>query len=109
MQLEGMSDSLFGHQRGVVANEHGKVQGDNNLFVTGWIKRGPSGIIGTNIMDAKDTVASVMRLIDSEGVDTNAMVKGRDGLTEQLQVAGIHTVDWHQFNFEAMHSHVRRY
>ena len=49
------------------------------------------------VMDAKDTVTSVMRHIDSEGVDMNTMVKGRDGLTEQLQVAGIHAIDWHQF------------
>ena len=96
MPLEGM-DELFDHQKGVVANDHGKVEGDNNLFVTGWIKRGPTGIIGTNIMDAKDTVASVMRQIDSEGVDTKDVVKGRDGLSERLQVEGVYAIDWHKF------------
>jgi hypothetical protein len=30
------------------------------LYCAGWIKRGPSGIIGTNIMDARETVASVL-------------------------------------------------
>ncbi|CAE7751447.1 fdxr [Symbiodinium microadriaticum] len=29
------------------------------LYVAGWLKRGPSGIIGTNITDAKETVQSV--------------------------------------------------
>jgi len=31
------------------------------LYVTGWLRRGPSGIIGTNIADAKQTVAAVLQ------------------------------------------------
>lgn len=34
MTLEGMDEELFDSQRGVVANDHGKVVGENNLFVT---------------------------------------------------------------------------
>lgn len=30
------------------------------VYVTGWLKRGPSGIIGTNIPDAKETAVSVI-------------------------------------------------
>jgi len=30
------------------------------LYVTGWLKRGPSGIIGTNIADAKETVGNIL-------------------------------------------------
>jgi len=30
------------------------------LYVSGWLKRGPSGIIGTNITDAKETVACIL-------------------------------------------------
>jgi ferredoxin--NADP+ reductase len=29
------------------------------MYVTGWLKRGPSGIIGTNIPDANETVTSI--------------------------------------------------
>jgi ferredoxin--NADP+ reductase len=29
------------------------------LYVAGWLKRGPSGIIGTNILDARDAVKSI--------------------------------------------------
>lgn len=28
------------------------------LFVVGWLKRGPTGIIGTNLIDADETVIS---------------------------------------------------
>ena len=71
MPLGGMEGEpgLFDDRRGVVNHVNGKVAGDNNLFVTGWIKRGPSGIIGTNISDARETVASVMEYIESGGAD----------------------------------------
>lgn len=52
---------LFDLSRGVVKNTHGKVLGLPNLYVSGWLKRGPSGIIATNIGDAKDTVNSIMK------------------------------------------------
>lgn len=29
------------------------------LYVVGWLKRGPTGIIGTNAVDADETVASI--------------------------------------------------
>ena len=37
---------------------------EHGLYVSGWLKRGPSGIIGTNISDAKDTVSTIMSDID---------------------------------------------
>jgi ferredoxin--NADP+ reductase len=44
----------FDEARGVIANEHGRV-GDR-VYAAGWIKRGPSGVIGTNKKDATETV-----------------------------------------------------
>lgn len=35
------------------------------LYVTGWLKRGPTGIIGSNIPDAKETVTSVLEDLTS--------------------------------------------
>ena len=31
------------------------------LYCSGWVKRGPSGIIGTNIPDSRETVASLIK------------------------------------------------
>ena len=54
----------FDHRRGVIANEHGRVISDAGVcrgeYVVGWIKRGPSGVIGTNKKDAADTVAGIL-------------------------------------------------
>jgi ferredoxin--NADP+ reductase len=53
----------FDHVRGVIPNEAGRVVGDNGpmtgVYVTGWIKRGPSGFIGTNKADSAETVSQL--------------------------------------------------
>ena len=51
----------FDEQRAAIANEHGRVVRDDGSqavgeYVVGWIKRGPSGVIGTNKKDAQETV-----------------------------------------------------
>lgn len=55
----------FDDRRAVVRNTAGRVhEADGTpvpgLFVAGWLKRGPSGIIGTNIPDARETVGAVL-------------------------------------------------
>jgi adrenodoxin-NADP+ reductase len=95
--LEGMDDKMFDHQGGVIANNHGKVSGDNNIFAAGWIKRGPTGIIGSNITDAKDTVSSIMKYITSECQNANESPKGRAGLVDHLESNGTTSITWGQY------------
>jgi ferredoxin/flavodoxin---NADP+ reductase len=44
----------FDERTGTVPNERGRVE--PRVYVAGWIKRGPSGVIGTNKKDATETV-----------------------------------------------------
>jgi len=46
----------FDERGGVVPNDDGRVEGCERTYVAGWIKRGPSGVIGTNKKDATETV-----------------------------------------------------
>ncbi len=56
----------FDERRGVIPNDHGRVIDPEKkepvpgLYVSGWIKRGPSGLIGTNKPDSGDSVASML-------------------------------------------------
>jgi ferredoxin/flavodoxin---NADP+ reductase len=55
----------FDEQRGLIRNQAGRVtdaDGTHQVgeYVAGWIKRGPSGVIGTNKKDAQDTVAKIL-------------------------------------------------
>mmetsp|Transcript_26491 Transcript_26491/g.32479 ORF Transcript_26491/g.32479 Transcript_26491/m.32479 type:complete len:570 (+) Transcript_26491:47-1756(+) len=87
--------SVFDERRGVIRNINGRV-GVERLYVAGWIKRGPSGIIGTNITDARDTVASMLEdlpLLTS----TNSNKLGRDGLLALLTERNVKVVDWNSW------------
>lgn len=60
----------FDEQRAVIANAGGRVvmpdgQPCRGEYVVGWIKRGPSGVIGTNKKDAQETVDAVLADIDA--------------------------------------------
>jgi ferredoxin--NADP+ reductase len=52
-------------RRGLIRNDGGRVCDDDGEplageYAVGWIKRGPSGVIGTNKKDAADTVAKLV-------------------------------------------------
>ncbi|XP_021860291.2 NADPH:adrenodoxin oxidoreductase, mitochondrial isoform X2 [Spinacia oleracea] len=85
----------FDQHRGVVPNSRGRVlqttSGDlllleEGLYVCGWLKRGPTGIVATNLYCAEETVVSIMEdLTQGPLVSTSTLSKpGREGLLELL-------------------------
>jgi ferredoxin--NADP+ reductase len=46
----------FDERTNTIPNDRGRVDGAERTYVAGWIKRGPSGVIGTNKKDATETV-----------------------------------------------------
>ncbi len=46
----------FDETAGTIPHEQGRISGRDRDYVVGWIKRGPSGVIGTNKKCAADTV-----------------------------------------------------
>jgi ferredoxin--NADP+ reductase len=50
----------FDERLGRIPNEGGRVSGARGEYAVGWIKRGPTGVIGTNKKDAADTVARIL-------------------------------------------------
>ena len=85
---------MFDAERGKINHTKGKITNDdyNNLYVSGWLKRGPSGIIGTNIVDAKETVDTIMNdLLQSSSKKSK---HGRDELLTILKERNVDVVDW---------------
>jgi len=100
----------FDEKRGVIPNREGQVVDDNDqqlpgIYATGWIKRGPVGLIGHTKSDAMETIkhvvrdqanwwtpgspdeASVIELLESRGVEfTN--LEGWHNLDEFEQSLG---------------------
>lgn len=55
----------YNAEKGTIQNEAGRVVDDNGehvvgLYTAGWIKRGPTGVIGTNKTDAQESVACMV-------------------------------------------------
>ncbi|MEV8034518.1 FAD-dependent oxidoreductase [Streptomyces sp. NPDC086182] len=88
--LEGLP---FDPDRGTVPQQAGRVLRDGAVapgeYVAGWIKRGPTGVIGTNRPCAKETVTSLLE-------DAPALVRREvadDPLTA-LRAEGVRPVEW---------------
>jgi ferredoxin/flavodoxin---NADP+ reductase len=66
----GLPELPFEERRGTIRNELGRVVNADGRHVAqsycaGWIKRGPTGIIGTNKKDATETVAQLLEDVRS--------------------------------------------
>jgi ferredoxin/flavodoxin---NADP+ reductase len=80
----------FDPASGTLANAGGRVLGDDGepiagLYCAGWIKRGPSGVIGTNKKDATETVQLLLEDLHAgrlprraEGAGLEELLAGRD-------------------------------
>jgi ferredoxin--NADP+ reductase len=62
----GLDGVPFDERRGVIPNEGGRVKDPESgeqfrgHYAVGWIRRGPSGVIGTNKKDAQETVDNLV-------------------------------------------------
>ncbi len=55
----------FDQKTATVKHHLGRVDGVAGLYASGWLKRGPSGIIGTNINCARETVDAIVEDLQS--------------------------------------------
>jgi ferredoxin--NADP+ reductase len=82
----------FDQARGTILNDRGRVLEEDGaplpgVYCAGWIKRGPTGIIGTNKRDATETVDVLLEdvregRIESKGgtaAEIDALLASRDG------------------------------
>ena len=94
----GIDGVPYDAQSGVIPNDRGRVIGEDSepapgQYVVGWIKRGPSGVIGTNKKDAQETIETLLedvaadRLPEPERIDP-------DGLAKLLDDRGIRFIEF---------------
>lgn len=81
----------FDADRGVIPHEQGRVVGPQGpipgLYTAGWIKRGPTGIIGTNKKDAVETVKALLEDF------TAGRIPQRQGDADLFSAGGFNIVD----------------
>lgn len=85
----------FDDDRGVIPTLEGRVHRDGVVvpgeYAAGWIKRGPTGVIGTNKHDANETVAALLE--DADALP-QAPVRDPDAVLDLLAARGVHVVTW---------------
>jgi ferredoxin--NADP+ reductase len=91
----------FDEARGTIPNDGGRVTGAERTYAAGWIKRGPSGVIGTNKKDAAETVDLLL-----EDARAGTLVRGGGGeLDELLMERGVAAVEY--AGWQAIDAHER--
>lgn len=87
----------FDDVSGVVPNEAGRVLRDGvaspGEYVAGWAKRGPTGVIGTNKHDARETVRSLLADADAEP-RSPLPARDPDEIPGLLAARGCRVTDW---------------
>ncbi|MGH2923803.1 MAG: NADP oxidoreductase, partial [Solirubrobacterales bacterium] len=79
--IEGLP---FDESRGLIPNEAGRITDPDSgeqvpgLYAVGWIKRGPSGVIGTNKKDATETARNVLADVEAGKVPEAPLAGDRE-------------------------------
>ena len=93
----------FDNKRAVIANNSessGRIvnltsgEAVTGMFTSGWAKRGPNGIVGTNIPCAKETVQSILQDYSSALLPT---IQQEGGVRSVLQQQQQQVVDWNGY------------
>lgn len=88
----------FDPRRGIFPNVDGRLVDDDaivsGLYAAGWIKRGPSGIIGTNKPDSKATVDALLGDVPRLRPCTNPST---DAVLRLLIDRGVRPVSYHEW------------
>jgi ferredoxin--NADP+ reductase len=83
--IEGMP---FDEGRGLIPNEAGRVtEGGEKvpgLYAVGWIKRGPSGVIGTNKKDGQETVTTLFADLEAGDLPEPPLASDRESIEALL-------------------------
>ena len=99
VELDGVP---FDESTGRVPHAEGRVIRDGQFspdeYATGWIKRGPTGVIGTNKSDAVETVHSLLTDIADGAITGQHSLDELERLLDSRGVVYMEMPDWHRID-----------
>ena len=102
----------FNNDKGVIRNVEGRVVSDDGepvhgFYTTGWIKRGPVGLIGHTKSDAAETIAHLVEDAPALYAETRATPEqlSPDNILRLLKDRGVPVVQWR--DWEVLDAHER--
>jgi len=97
----------YDESTGRVPHAEGRVIRDGAFsrdeYVTGWIKRGPTGVIGTNKSDAVETVASLLADVHDGEVAPGHRTTELDELLASRGIRALGMPAWHRIDAAEIH------
>ncbi len=105
--LDGVA---FDDVAGVVPNDEGRVLDQDGvivpgLYATGWIKRGPVGLIGSTKSDAQQTIGHLVTDVEEGTVVAGSAPGSPDELVARLEGNGVPVTSW--AGWELLDAHER--
>ncbi|XP_030390342.1 NADPH:adrenodoxin oxidoreductase, mitochondrial isoform X3 [Gopherus evgoodei] len=91
----------FDPKLGIIPNSLGRVQGAPGLYCSGWVKRGPTGVIITTMNDSFDTAQSVLEDLQTGVLNLSNSKEGFKSVRSILHSRGVHPVtfsDWEKID-----------
>jgi adrenodoxin-NADP+ reductase len=108
----------FDDENKVIPNNLGRVTEKGivapGIYCCGWVKRGPRGIVGSNILDAQETVSSIVHDVERGFIGSYDRVKGGSSALREMGMLS-HSVNWdgfmkiHNYELQTGTSVYRRY
>jgi ferredoxin/flavodoxin---NADP+ reductase len=96
----------FHERTGRVPHAEGRVIRDGGFspdeYVTGWIKRGPTGVIGTNKSDAVETVTSLLTDLHNGALQVHGRSGKLDRLLAERGIRALGMPAWHRIDAAEM-------
>jgi ferredoxin/flavodoxin---NADP+ reductase len=94
----GIDGVPYDGHTGVIPNTRGRVVGEGGEphpghYVVGWIKRGPSGVIGTNKKDAQETIETIFEDFAADRIPARPDIDP-NGLAQLLDERGVRYVEF---------------
>ncbi|MCF2705911.1 FAD-dependent oxidoreductase [Arcanobacterium haemolyticum] len=88
----------FDSERHIIPNQGGRVESDgktvDGLYATGWIKRGPVGLIGSTKSDAQETITNLVEDANNGILRPTGAGTGADGMFHLLDARGVRYTTW---------------
>lgn len=100
-----LPDVPYNDKKGTILNEQGRVVDDSGsavtgLYTAGWIKRGPTGVIGTNKTCAQETVNCMVEDLATGSINMpeDPSVEGVKSLIDARQSQSVSYDEWLNIN-----------
>ncbi|XP_026988586.1 NADPH:adrenodoxin oxidoreductase, mitochondrial isoform X2 [Tachysurus fulvidraco] len=93
----------FDPHTSTVPNNMGRVSHTAGLYCSGWVKRGPTGVIATTMNDSFETAQILLKDVETGKLDLSVNKAGAQEITSLLQTRGVRPVsfsEWEKINSE---------